>query len=121
MDHKSVFGGLLGALITLIFSLGSLLVLNDFSAGSLAVTSPMPLGLVIMLMAPVAGGFSAGLIGHDNPHQAGLITGIGASLVILITWSVISGISWAAILGGLVISFVWIFLSRIGAGFTSSR
>jgi len=121
LDKKGVLGAVLGAAITLIFSLGSLLALNNLSLEPTAPFSNIPLGLIVTIMAPIAGGFSAGLVYHENPRQAGLFAGIGASLVVFSAWLVISGFSWAGVLGGLVIGFVWIFLSRIGGGFSSRR
>jgi hypothetical protein len=121
LDKKGVIGAVLGAGITLIFSLGSLLVLNNFSLERITPESNGPFGLLIVLMAPIAGGFLAGIFYQKNPHQAGLFAGFGASLVLLIPWLVISGFSWAGVLGGLIIGFVWIFLSRLGGGFSSHR
>jgi hypothetical protein len=121
VDKKGVLGAVLGAGITLIFSLGSLLVLNNFSLERISPESNGPFGLLIVLMAPIAGGFLAGIIYQKNPRQAGLFAGIGASLVVFMAWMVISDFSWGGVLGGMVIGFVWIFISRLGGGFASHR
>ena len=119
--NKGVLGGVLGALITLTFSLGSMLLLNDFSLDFLLTIRNLPLGLIILLMAPIAGGFSAGMIGQDYARQAGLIAGVGASLVVFIAWLLFSWGAWEEVLSGLVIGFVWIFLSHLGSGFASHK
>lgn len=120
-SNRAVLGGVLGALITLLFSLGSMLLLYDFSLDFLLTIRNLPLGLIVLLLAPIAGGFSAGLIGHDLAHQAGLIAGIGASLVFVIAWLLFSWGSWEEVLSGLVIGFVWVFLTHLGSGFAQNK
>lgn len=72
-------------------------------------------------MAPIAGGFVAGLIGRTNPPQAGLLAGLGGAFVILFSWLGIAGLSLETTLSGLVIGLLWVFLSRLGAGFSSAK
>ena len=120
-ENRIILGGALGALITVAFSLGSMLLLNAFSLEFLRSIRNMPLGMIILLMAPIAGGFLAGLIGKNNARQAGLMAGIGASLVMIIAWVLISWGTWEEILSGLVIGFLWIFLSHLGSGFASPK
>jgi hypothetical protein len=119
MHKKVILGGIMGGLTTLLFSLGSLLLFNRFSLNSLYTPDNLLLNLVTMLISPFAGGFLAGLIGQSSPKRAGLLAGLGASLIIIIAWVVISGLSWSAILNGLIVGFVWVVLSRIGAGISS--
>lgn len=69
-----------------------------------------------MLLSPIAGGFIAGLIGKYNPRRAGLIAGFVGSMVLFMLWLVFSGVTWQAMISGLVVLFVWVFLARIGAG-----
>lgn len=120
MDKRVIFGGVVGALVIVAFALGSPLSLNRFSLDSISWNNLL-LSLVVLLMAPIAGGFLAGWIGDKNPRQAGLLAGFGAGLVLLIAWSVIVGCSLEASLSAVVIGFIWVFLSRVGAGFSSTR
>ena len=121
MNKKVGLGGVAGALVMLVFAFGSLLVINGFSLDQIAMPSNALLSLIIMLMSPIAGGFMAGLIAHEKPRQAGLLAGLMAGLLVLIAWLVMVGILWETLLSGLVVIFVWIFLSRLGAGFSTSK
>jgi hypothetical protein len=121
MNKKVGLGGVAGALVMLIFAFGSLLVFNGFSLDQIAMASNALLSLIIMLMSPIAGGFLAGLIAQQRPQQAGLLAGLAAGLVVLIAWLLLVGFSWESLLSGLVVSFVWIFLSHLGAGFSTQR
>ena len=76
----------------------------------------MVISVITILITPIAGGFTAALIGKSNPHRAGSIAGLGASLVILIAWLTIMGISGSTLLSGLVIGFIWVVLARITSG-----
>lgn len=121
ITNRGVLGGVLGAMIALLFSLGSLLLFYDFSLGLLVSIRNMPLGLIILVLAPIAGGFSAGMIGKDDVRRAGLIARVGASSVVFITWLFIS---WGALdeaLSGLVVGLVWIFLSYFGSSLASKK
>jgi hypothetical protein len=104
----------------LVFALGGLLVINGFSLDQITSPSNAFLSLILMLMAPVAGGFLAGLIAQENSRQAGLLAGLMAGLVMLLAWLVMVGILWETLLSGLVLNFVWILLSRLGAGFAQT-
>lgn len=118
MDNRIIAGALVGTLVMLILSLGSLVLFARFSGDLITSTNSMLLNLVAVLMAPIAGGFVAGLIGRANPRQAGLLAGSGASFVILFSWLAITGLSLGTIISGLVIGLLWVFLSRLGAGFS---
>lgn len=117
MDKRAVVGGVVGGLAMLIFSLG-LLLLTGLSFNVTSLANNMLASVIIMLMAPFAGGFLAGLIAKAHARQAGVLAGLGASLLVLFSWLVIAGISWAAVTSGLVTVFVWVNLSRWGAGFS---
>jgi hypothetical protein len=121
MNNKVGLGGLAGALVMLVFALGSLLVINGFALDQIAMPSNALLSLIIMIMSPIAGGFVAGLIVQEQPRQAGLLAGLIAGLGVSIAWSAMMGNSWETLLSGLVVVFMWTLLSRLGAGFTSSR
>lgn len=121
MNKKVGLGGVAGALVMLVFAFGSLLVINRFSLDQIAMPSNALLSLIIMLMSPIAGGFLAGLIAPERPRQAGLFAGLLAGMMVLIAWLAIMGIFWDTLLSGLVVMFVWIILSRLGAGFSKNR
>jgi hypothetical protein len=121
MDRKVVLGGIGGGLVILAFALSILLIINSFFPGLIANGSNLLIGMIPLLLAPIAGGFLAGLIGRTNPLQAGLIAGLLASLVVFIGWLVVVGLSVETILSGLVIVFLWVILARLFAGFAQPR
>lgn len=114
LDKQVLAGGLTGAILTLVFTIGPLLLFNQISGFS---ASNLLIGSVLILLAPVAGGFAAGKIGKVNPRRAGSIAGLGASLVVWIAWLVIAGISIQNLISGLVILFIWVVLARLASGF----
>ncbi len=121
MDRKVILGGIGGGLVILAFTLSIWLIINSFFPNLIADGNNLVVGMVPLLIAPIAGGFLAGLIGRPNPLQAGLIAGLLASLVIFIGWLVIVGLSVQTILSGLVIVFLWVVLARLFAGFSQPR
>lgn len=118
MNKRTVVGGVTGGVATFIFSLG-LLLLTGRSLDVTSLANNMLVSVMIMLMAPIAGGFVAGLVALSQVRQAGLLAGMGASLVVVISWLMMSAFSWEAVTSGLVIVFVWVYLSRLGAGFST--
>lgn len=118
MDKRTLLGGLTGSILILVFSLAPLLLLNqvlDFTGSNLVI------GSMLILLAPIAGGFTAGKISKTNPRLAGLIAGLGASLVVWIAWLFIAGISLQNMISGLVILFIWVLLARLASGFASTK
>lgn len=115
VDKKTLLGGVIGAILMLIFVLGPLII-SGFSDAAFFFQDNLFFTLVIMLLSPIAGGFIAGLIGKYNPRRAGLIAGFVGSMVLFMLWLVFSGVTWQAMISGLVVLFVWVFLARIGAG-----
>jgi hypothetical protein len=117
MMKKAVVGGLIGAVSILLFTLALFLVFSElFQITLLESTSGILISAGIILLAPFAGGFLAGLIGQEDPRRAGLIAGLVASLVVFAAWLVITVLAIETILSGLVIVFVWIVLARLAAG-----
>ena len=104
MGKRVIWGGVAGGGVTLIFALGILLIFNEFSLALVTSTNNMLVNLAAILLAPVAGGFLAGLIAGKNPHLAGLIAGLEASLVVFILWMAISGLVMESVLSGMVIT-----------------
>ena len=70
MDKRVILGGVIGGIVILAFGFSILLIVNSFFP-TLVAGSNIWIGLVPMLLAPVAGGFLSGLIGKSNPLQAG--------------------------------------------------
>jgi len=120
VDRKVFVGGIVGGAITLLFAFSLLLVLTGFFMDIAAVSSNVVVGFITILLAPVAGGFLAGMIGREDPRKAGLIAGLTASLFIFSAWLLVSGLSFQTFLSGLAIVFVWVMLSRLSAGFNKS-
>lgn len=121
MDDRITLASVVGAVVMVTFALGILVLFSDFSMHFVSTLNATLFNLAAVLMAPIAGGFVAGLIGRTNPRQAGLLAGLGGAFVILFSWLAISGLSLETTLSGLVIGLVWVFLSRLGAGFSSAK
>jgi hypothetical protein len=117
MDKKVLFGGIVGAVATLAFVFALLLIVNSFFVNIPTLTPNIVIGLITLLLAPIAGGFLAGLISRSNPLQAGLIAGLIASLIVFVAWLVIAGFSLETSLSGLVVVFCWVVLARMASSF----
>ena len=115
-----LLGGVAGAMLMLIFVLG-LLFWNGFSGAVFFSQENLIINWVMTLLSPIGGGFIAGLIGTSNPRRTGLLAGLAGGMVLCAIWLVFSGITWDAVISGLVVIFVWLFLAGIGAGFSPSR
>lgn len=118
---KVLIGSAAGAFTTLFLTFGILFGLTAFSDGLTTSTANTVISTITILLAPVAGGFLAGLIGRTNPKKAGLFSGLSASLVILIAWLILTGISSSTLVSGVVIIFIWVLLSRLASGFVRPR
>ena len=79
------------------------------------------ISVITILLAPVAGGFLAGLIGRSNPQKAALFAGLSASFLIFIAWLVLTGFEGSTLLSGLVIVFIWTVLARLASGFVRPK
>ncbi len=117
MEKKVIFGGIAGAAVIIIFMLALTLVFDSFLTKLISSTSNVLISLLVVLLAPIAGGFLAGLVGKSNPFQAGLLAGLIAGVFMFIAWLVIVGFSLETVLSGLVILFVWVVLARVASGF----
>ena len=116
MNKNVILGGIVGAVVILFFTIGILWGFGSFSDQWGSSPANMVTSVITILITPIAGGFAAALIGKSKPHRAGSIAGLGASLVILIAWLTIMGISGSTLLSGLVIGFIWVVLARIASG-----
>lgn len=121
MNKKWVLGAVIGAFTILGFSIIMLVSLTSFLAKVVSAPAVTILSLITLLLAPIAGGFLAGLIGKSDPRRAGLFAGLSASLVILAAWLVISGVTYQTFVSGLIIGFMWVFIARTAAGFVKKR
>lgn len=121
MNRRVILGGITGGVAILAVGVVVLLAFNGFAPGLLAGTSNVLIGLVPLVLAPIAGGFLSGLIAKSDPKRAGLIAGLLATLVLLIGWLIVVGLTFDTVVGGLVVGFVWVILARIFAGFAAAR
>ena len=120
MGKRVILGGVVGGIVILAFAFSILLIVNSLFP-ELVTGSNLWIGLVPMLLAPVAGGFLSGLIGKTNPLRAGLIAGVIAGLVVFVGWVAYVGLQVETILSGIVIVFLWVILARAMAGFAQPR
>ena len=120
MNKRVILGGVVGGVVILAFSF-SILLLLDGVLPALASGSTPWMGLLPMMLAPVAGGFLSGLIGKADPRKAGLIAGLLAGVVVFIGWVAYTGLSLDTILSGIVIVLLWVILARVMAGFAQPR
>ncbi len=121
VDRKVIWGGIGGGAAILAVGVVVLFAFNGFAPGLLASTGNVLIGLVPLVLAPIAGGFLAGLIAKPDPKRAGLIAGLLAALVLLAGWLVVVGLTLDAVVGGLVVGFIWVILARVFAGFAVPR
>ncbi len=120
MNKRVIVGGVVGGVVILGFSFSILLITNSMIPG-LTTGSNLWVGLLPMLLAPVAGGFLSGLIGKANPLLAGTIAGLLAGVVVFIGWVAFTGLRMDTILSGIVIVLLWVVLARVMAGFAQPR
>lgn len=120
MNKRVILGGVVGGVVILVFSFSILVIVNSFFP-ELTTGSNLWMGLLPMILAPVAGGFLSGLIGKQNPMQAGLIAGLLAGLVVFIGWVIYTGLRVETVLSGIVIVLLWVVLARVMAGFAQPR
>lgn len=120
MNKKVFIGGMVGGAVTLVFAFTLLFVLNGLFMDLVSLSNNVVVGFITLVLAPVSGGFLAGLIGRHDPRKAGLIAGLTASLFVFAAWLLVSGLSFQTILTGLAIIFVWVMLSRVGGGFNKT-
>ncbi|MBG0786653.1 MAG: hypothetical protein H0S79_16270 [Anaerolineaceae bacterium] len=118
--RNRILGGVIGGLVILIFALSIVFLMNslspEFSAGEVGL-----IGLAPALLAPMAGGFLAGLLAKEKAQQAGWIAGGLAGVVILVVWVILMGFSLQAILRGIVLCLVIAMVARAFAGFAKPK
>ena len=94
MNKKVLTGSVLGAVLIFSFSFGLLMLFSQTLARLAVSTTNLLVSLIIFLLAPVGGGFIAGLVGQPNPRQAGTLAGAIASLLILAAFLFAFGFSF---------------------------
>lgn len=73
------------------------------------------LSILILLVAPYAGGFLAGLIARGDRHRIGVITGAVSSVIISIYALTFLDFNIKTILILFLLIVFWTFLARLGA------
>jgi hypothetical protein len=121
LDKKIILGGAVGALTILLLTFVIFFGLISFSDGVTASPTNTVISVITILLAPIAGGLLAGLIGRSNPQKAALIAGLSASIIIFVAWLVLTGFAGSTFLSGLVIVFIWTVLARMTSGFVHPK
>jgi hypothetical protein len=121
MERRVLLGGLVGGLVTLLFAFSIVFLLNSYLPGFYASDGSWALGLLPLLLAPMAGGFLAGVIAKQNVRKAGSIAGGLAGIVILVGWLFLMGGSFAMALRGAVVALVIFAFARTFSGFARGR
>ncbi len=121
MIQKTILGAAVGAVTTLLLTFGIIFGLTSFSGSLTSSTVNTVISTMTILLAPVAGGFLAGLIGRSNPKKAGLFAGLSASLVILAAWLILTGFNSSTLVSGVVIIFIWVILARLASSFVRPK
>ena len=119
--RKLILGGVAGGAVTLIFALSLVFVMNSLFPDQFSLSSAGLTGLAPVLLAPMAGGFLAGLLAKGQAKQAGWIAGGLAGAVILIGWIVLMGFSYQVTLRGVVLCLVISLVARLFSGFAQPK
>ncbi|MCJ7696008.1 MAG: hypothetical protein MUO40_11385 [Anaerolineaceae bacterium] len=112
-DFLFIFIGILFTIISTI--LGYYLI--SLIKSSTAVTF---LSILIIVISPLAGGFLTGLLVKNRREVAGLISGIGSSIIISIAAILLLGFTNQYLLIEIFLIVSWAFLSRLGATLAKS-
>lgn len=121
MERRVLLGGLAGGVVTLLFAASIVFLLDSYLPGLYASDGSWILGLLPALLAPMAGGFLAGVIAQQNVRQAGAIAGGLAGGVILVGWLIVMGVSLTMVLRGAVVALVVFVFARTFSGFARTR
>jgi hypothetical protein len=121
MERRVILGGLVGGVVTLLFAFSIVFLLNSYLPELYTSEGSWVLGLLPALLAPMAGGFLAGVIARPKVREAGTIAGGLAGGVILVGWLVLMGGSFAVVLRGAVIALVVFLFARTFSGFARVR
>lgn len=119
--RKIIISGAVGGIIILLFAFSIVYLMSDMFPELLSGGANSLSGLLPVLIAPMAGGFLAGLLAKEKANQAGWIAGGLAGIVILIGWIFLMGFSFQTALRGLVLGVVIAFIARVFSGFAQPR
>lgn len=121
MKSKVVLGGIVGGVVILLFAFFMVFVVNSYFPGLYAGKTSWLVGLVPVLLAPMGGGFLAGIIARQETRKAGTIAGALAGVLILIAWVVVMRGGFGMVLRGVVLGLIVLALARAFAGFAQPR
>lgn len=118
---RVILSGIAGGLATLIFALALIYLMSSIFPGYLSLDTNSALRLLPAFLAPVAGGFLAGLLAKEKAKQAGWIAGSLAGIVMLSGWVWLMGFGFQVVLRGIVVFLVVTGLTRAFAGFAKKH
>ncbi len=121
MKRRVILGGLTGGMVTLLFVFSIAFLFNSFLPGIYTSGENWILGLLPLLLAPMAGGFLAGVIARQDLRKAGTIAGGLAGIVILVGWLFLMSGSFTMVLRGAVIALIVFAFARTFSGFARGR
>ena len=120
--RKGVLGGVIGAVVTLLFLYSYFYLWNVyFSDISSFLILGCSISWTLQFMAPMAGGFLAGLIAKEDAKLAGWLAGSLAGLVMIIALAIPNGYTLETFVGTLVEMVVLVVISRVFAGFAMPK
>lgn len=119
--RKVIFSGVVGGIVILVFAFFIVFLMRDLYPGLFSADQTNLFGLAPALIAPMAGGFLAGLLAKEKAKQAGWVAGGLAGLAILVGWVLLMGFSVQTILSGLVLGIVIAIVSRVFSGFAEPQ
>jgi len=119
--RKVIISGVVGGIVILLFAFSIYFLIGDMFPELISGGTTSLSGLVPALIAPMAGGFLAGLLAKEKATQAGWIAGGLAGVLILTGWIMLMGFSFQMVLRGLVLGIVIAFVSRVFSGFAQPR
>lgn len=118
---RVIISGVVGGVATLVFALALIYLMSSFFPNDFSLGADSSLTLLPAFLAPIAGGFLAGLLAKDQAKQAGWIAGVLAGVVMLISWIWLMGFGYQVVLRGVVVFLLVAGLTRAFAGFSQKR
>jgi hypothetical protein len=119
--RKAIFSGVIGGFIILTFAFSIVYLMSDLFPGLVSEGTTSLINLAPALIAPIAGGFLAGLLAKENAELAGWIAGGLAGMVVLVGWVILMGFSISTFLRGLILGIVIAFVARVFSGLARPR
>jgi len=119
--RKAIIGGMIGGFIILAFAFSIVYLMSDLFPEFIVGGATSLINLAPALIAPIAGGFLAGLLAKENAKLAGWIAGGLAGAVVLVGWVILMGFFFQVFLRGLILGIVIAFVARVFSGFARPR